>query len=170
MVVGARSLAVALLLAPVAQPLQIRAPLRRTARVAPTAARVAPLSMQEGGEREREKSTGRTAVIARPKPEPIEKSREEVEKEGSWRVLLHNDDVHTFDYVNMAICKTVPTVTRAKAHRITVAAHTNNLAVVSQSVTMDVTVAQYTGTSVQALAEAGYGTALGIYTAVPCLS
>ena len=121
----------ALLLAPVAQPLQIRAPLRRTARVAPTAARVAPLSMQEGGEREREKSTGRTAVIARPKPEPIEKSREEVEKEGSWRVLLHNDDVHTFDYVNMAICKTVPTVTRAKAHRITVAAHTNNLAVVT---------------------------------------
>merc|ERR1712216_674944 len=83
------------------------------------------------GDREREKSRGKTAVIARPKPQPVEKNREEVEKEGSWRVLLHNDDVHTFDYVNMAICQTVPTVTRAKAYRITVAAHTNNLAVVT---------------------------------------
>lgn len=84
--------AVALLFAPGAQPLMLQAPLRGMART-PMAARVAPLHMQEGGDREREKSRGKTAVIARPKPKPVEKNREEVEKEGSWRVLLHNDDV-----------------------------------------------------------------------------
>ena len=36
-----------------------------------------------------------------------------------WKVLLHNDDVHTFDYVIDTIVKVVRTVTRKKAHRIT---------------------------------------------------
>ena len=45
----------------------------------------------DGGERE--KSRGRTAVISRPKPKPKQDRREEVDKEKSWRVLLHNDDV-----------------------------------------------------------------------------
>ena len=124
-----RVLAVALLVQ-AAQSLQLVTPSRRVAPVAPMAARFAPISMQDGA-RERENKKGRQATIARPKPKPKEKSKEEVDKEGEWKVLLHNDDVHTFDYVNMAICKTVATVTRSKAHRITVAAHTNNLAVVT---------------------------------------
>ena len=230
-----------LLLVQGALSLQLMAPSRRMAPVAPMVARFAPVSMQQDGAREREKKTGRQATIARPKPKPVQKSKEEVDKEGEWKVLLHNDDVslaltrsallpacanstnsqgtasralrrragaqvHTFDYVNMAICQTVAgraktcpihhwalprpctllrglavlpptrpratadtqtqtqththththtrtqrereretshllspgldaiqvaTVTRAKAHRITVAAHTNNLAVVT---------------------------------------
>ena len=40
-----------------------------------------------------EKKTGRQATIARPKPKPVQKSKEEVDKEGEWKVLLHNDDV-----------------------------------------------------------------------------
>mmetsp|Transcript_13997 Transcript_13997/g.28390 ORF Transcript_13997/g.28390 Transcript_13997/m.28390 type:complete len:171 (+) Transcript_13997:44-556(+) len=126
-----RLLAAALLLVQVAQPMRLVAPSRRGAPVAPMVARFAPLSMQEDGGREREQKKGRSTTIARPKAVPVSKNKEEVDKEGEWKVLLHNDDVHTFDYVNMAICKTVATVTRAKAHRITVAAHTNNLAVVT---------------------------------------
>ena len=88
-----RVLAVALLLVQGAESLQLVAPSRRSAPVAPMVARFAPVSMQEDGGREREKSKGRQATIARPKPKPKEKSKEEVDKEGEWKVLLHNDDV-----------------------------------------------------------------------------
>ena len=47
----------------------------------------------DGGERER--SRGRTAVVSRPKPKPKQDRKEQVDKENSWRVLLHNDDVRT---------------------------------------------------------------------------
>jgi len=86
-----------------------------------------------GGEREREKSRGRTATIARPVAKPKDLTKEKVELDGMWMVLLHNDDVHTFDYVNMAIVQTVTTVTRKKAHRIVVQAHSNKMAVVTQT-------------------------------------
>ena len=39
--------------------------------------------------------------------------------------------VHTFDYVNMAIVKVVKTITRKKAHRITVQAHSYGTATVT---------------------------------------
>jgi len=70
-------------------------------------------------------------VIARPKPIEKSKNKEEVENEPSWRVLLHNDDVHTFDYVSMAIVKVVKTITRKKAHRICVQCHSMGTATVT---------------------------------------
>eukprot|EP00960_Hanusia_phi_P026951 746550-Hanusia_phi.AAC.3 len=57
--------------------------------------------------------------------------KEQVDKEPIWRVLLHNDDVHTFDYVIDTIVKVVRTVTRKKAHRITMEAHKSGLATVT---------------------------------------
>lgn len=57
--------------------------------------------------------------------------KEAVDKEPIWRVLLHNDDVHTFDYVIDTIVKVVRTVTRKKAHRITMEAHKSGLATVT---------------------------------------
>ena len=59
--------------------------------------------------------------------------KEQVDKDNGWRVLLHNDDVHTFDYVNQAIVKTISTVTKKKAHRICVQAHTQGVATVTTS-------------------------------------
>jgi len=85
----------------------------------------------DGGAREGERERGRTAVISRPKPKPKNERKEDVDKEPSWRVLLHNDDVHTFDYVTMAIVKVVKTITRKKAHRITVQAHSMGTATVT---------------------------------------
>lgn len=67
------------------------------------ASRVGALYMQEGGDggaRESEKRRGKAAVISRPKPKPVQKNKEDVDKEPQWRVLLHNDDVHTWDYVS----------------------------------------------------------------------
>ena len=80
-----------------------------------------------------------------------------MDKDHTWRVLLHNDDVspvvhnpvtpnsarrssdsspravqvHTFDYVTMAIAKVVKTITRKKAYRICVQAHTRGTATVT---------------------------------------
>ena len=43
----------------------------------------------------------------------------------------HCPQVHTFDYVTMAVVKVVKTITRKKAHRITVQAHSMGTATVT---------------------------------------
>jgi len=86
-----------------------------------------------GGAGEQERSRGRSAVVSKPKPKPISKRKEDVDKEPMWRVLLHNDDVHTWDYVIFAIVSVVKTITRKKAHRITTQVHTMGTATVTVS-------------------------------------
>eukprot|EP00962_Isochrysis_galbana_P018837 scaffold5458_cov131-Isochrysis_galbana.AAC.16 len=110
----------------VLHPMGGSAPSMRLARTSPTAVR-----MQEGGEREREGSRGRTAVVQRPKAEPKQMSKEDIAHEPMWRLLLHNDDVHTWDYVIYAIVSVVKTVSRKKAHRITTTVHTMGSATVT---------------------------------------
>lgn len=48
---------------------------------------------------------GGVAVITKPTTKQKTKRKSETEREPSWRVLLHNDDVHTFQYVTGAIVK-----------------------------------------------------------------
>lgn len=48
---------------------------------------------------------GGVAVITKPTTKQKVKRQSKTEHEPSWRVLLHNDDVHTFDYVTGAIVK-----------------------------------------------------------------
>eukprot|EP00920_Eleutheroschizon_duboscqi_P000141 GHVT01000537.1.p1 GENE.GHVT01000537.1~~GHVT01000537.1.p1 ORF type:complete len:325 (+),score=55.00 GHVT01000537.1:95-1069(+) len=67
-----------------------------------------------------------------------EESIEEDEKEEArrkrlallkeWRVLLLNDDVHTFAFVTEAIVRVIPRISKARAHAITVEAHRNGQA------------------------------------------
>ena len=66
-------------------------------------AAVSPLHIRMQGDGAFEKTTkrGKSAVIARPKPKPKNLKKEDVEKQPMWRVLLHNDDVHTWDYVRL---------------------------------------------------------------------
>jgi len=49
--------------------------------------------------------------------------KEKIKNEGMWRVLLHNDEIHTFDYVTHSIVKIVKQLSRKKAHEITVQTH-----------------------------------------------
>lgn len=74
---------------------------------------------------------GGVAVITKPGTKKKTKRKSKTEHEPSWRVLLHNDDVHTFDYVTGAIVKVVRTVSRKKAHRITMQAHASGVATVT---------------------------------------
>uniref|UniRef100_A0A7S0ZKG5 Adaptor protein ClpS core domain-containing protein n=1 Tax=Timspurckia oligopyrenoides TaxID=708627 RepID=A0A7S0ZKG5_9RHOD len=80
-----------------------------------------------------EQDTGKGGVVTIQKPEVKKKSKreEKTDREPNWRVLLHNDDVHTFDYVTGVIVKVVKTVSRRKAHRITMQAHSHGIATVT---------------------------------------
>lgn len=48
---------------------------------------------------------GGVAVITKPAVKSKTERKSKTEHEPTWRVLLHNDDVHTFDYVTGAIVK-----------------------------------------------------------------
>jgi len=58
----------------------------------------------------------------------VTKKKEKLTNESMWRVLLHNDEIHTFDYVTHSIVKTIKQLTRKKAHEITVQTHSAGLA------------------------------------------
>jgi len=85
-----------------------------------------------GGERQREKQgKSQTMVKDRVKEVTKAKNKEKLDKEGWWRVLLHNDNVHTFDYVTFAIVKVVKQLSRKKAHQITMTTHKSGVATVT---------------------------------------
>ena len=90
----------------------------------------APPLMQADQEREQERKS-RTAVIQRPKAEPKQLRKEDVQNEPMWRLLIHNDDVHTWDYVIYAIVSTVRTITRTEAHRRATQVHAMGTAAVT---------------------------------------
>jgi len=50
-------------------------------------------------------------------------SEEEKKKEEMWRVVLHNDEVHTFNYVIRSLSKIVGTLDRAASFEICVETH-----------------------------------------------
>merc|ERR1712087_432123 len=50
-------------------------------------------------------------------------AEEEKRKEEMWRVVLHNDEVHTFNYVIRSLCKVVGTLDRKAAFEICVQTH-----------------------------------------------
>jgi len=95
------------------------------------APRAASLVHMSSPERETKKRSSRLATIDRVKPDTETSAKEKVENEPIWRVLLHNDDVHTFDYVSMSIVKVVKTVSRKKAYKITIECHMSGIATVT---------------------------------------
>lgn len=48
---------------------------------------------------------------------------ESKKKEEMWRVVLHNDEVHTFNYVIRSLCKVIGTLDRKAAFEICVQTH-----------------------------------------------
>mmetsp|Transcript_2829 Transcript_2829/g.5136 ORF Transcript_2829/g.5136 Transcript_2829/m.5136 type:complete len:210 (-) Transcript_2829:18-647(-) len=75
----------------------------------------------------------RTALIARPKKRDFIENREKLVSAEEWRVILHNDDIHTFEYVTECIANTVRTVPKSKAYWIACEAHSNEIACVTET-------------------------------------
>ena len=71
-------------------------------------------------DRERSKST-KKGVKLLDKTET--KAEEQKKKEEMWRVVLHNDEVHTFNYVIRSLCKVIGTLDRKAAFEICVQTH-----------------------------------------------
>lgn len=59
----------------------------------------------------------------------IEKKKREQETT-AWKVILYNDDIHTFTYVADSIVEVIGQISKAKAHTITVEAHGNGQALI----------------------------------------
>mmetsp|Transcript_55363 Transcript_55363/g.124728 ORF Transcript_55363/g.124728 Transcript_55363/m.124728 type:complete len:234 (-) Transcript_55363:83-784(-) len=57
--------------------------------------------------------------------------KEQFENEKWWRVLLHNDDIHTFEYVTGCLTRVVQHLSRRKAYNITWEAHSSGKATVA---------------------------------------
>lgn len=57
----------------------------------------------------------------------------EEKKEEQWRVVLHNDEVHTFNYVVRALCKVIGTLDRKRAFDICVATHGTGKATITKT-------------------------------------
>jgi ATP-dependent Clp protease adapter protein ClpS len=51
------------------------------------------------------------------------KAEEQKKKEEMWRVVLHNDEVHTFNYVVRSLTKVIGTLDRKAAFEICVQTH-----------------------------------------------
>lgn len=72
------------------------------------------------GEKSRSTKKGVT-VIEKDKVES--EAEEEKNKEEMWRVVLHNDEVHTFNYVIRSLCKIIGTLDRKASFEICVQTH-----------------------------------------------
>lgn len=95
---------------------------------------LAPLRMSDaggggGGAGERKTSKKRglsTITIDKQKVEEEEDEKDDTE----WRVLLHNDEVHTFEYVVDSLVKVIGTIDRKLAWDICVLVHGNGKATI----------------------------------------
>lgn len=72
-------------------------------------------------------------TIVKDKVKEETKTKEDLDIEEPWRLLLHNDDVHTFEYVTYMIQKVVPTVSNAKAYQLTMTTHCEGVSTVTQT-------------------------------------
>lgn len=78
------------------------------------------MSDDSGRERSRKTKKGKS-LITLEKTEA--KSKEEKRDESQWRVILHNDEVHTFNYVVDALTKILPEYNKKKAFDLCVVVH-----------------------------------------------
>ena len=85
-----------------------------------------------GGGTEKSKSTkkGLTTIVL-DKVEEKQDQDEEIEEQ--WRVVLHNDEVHTFNYVIQSLCKIIGTVDRKRAFDICVLTHGSGKATITKT-------------------------------------
>mmetsp|Transcript_34043 Transcript_34043/g.68573 ORF Transcript_34043/g.68573 Transcript_34043/m.68573 type:complete len:228 (+) Transcript_34043:56-739(+) len=105
--------------------------------VAPSSSSVA-LKMSDsggGGSGARQKSTKKgLKTITIEKTE--QKQEEEEKKEEMWRVILHNDEINTFQHVTRAITKVITTLDRKRAFDICMETHGIGKATLSKTVSI----------------------------------
>jgi ATP-dependent Clp protease adapter protein ClpS len=79
---------------------------------------------------EKSRTTKKTTIV---KDRVETKPDEAKNKEELWRVVLHNDEVHTFNYVVRSLCKVIGTLDRKAAFEICVQTHGVGKATITKS-------------------------------------
>lgn len=82
------------------------------------------------GARQKSKSKKRSTIVI-DKTEEQTSQQDKVEEQ--WRVVLHNDEVHTFNYVIQSLCKVIGTLDRKRAFDICVLTHGTGKATITKS-------------------------------------
>ncbi|KAL9191242.1 hypothetical protein ACHAXT_000948 [Thalassiosira profunda] len=105
---------------------------RRTASSAPTILRMSDSGGGGGGggmEKSKDKKKGLSTIV-------IDKTDTQMEEdetpEEQWRVVLHNDEVHTFNYVIRSLQKVIGTLDKKKAFDICTVTHGQGQATVTE--------------------------------------
>lgn len=89
------------------------------------------LKIREQAQEQLERETAKASDPARREQLQDKESPEDRRKRlKAWRVVLHNDDIHTFEFVENAIIDILPHITRARAYDIALHAHTNRQATI----------------------------------------
>ena len=81
-------------------------------------------------QRDNSQQTG-SSVITKDREGTETEMEEDIDHEEQWRVILHNDEVHTFNYVISSLCKCIGTIDKKKAHDICVQTHGQGQAIVA---------------------------------------
>lgn len=71
-----------------------------------------------------------TEVLDRPSIQTVEKNSTTRKPAPRYRVLLHNDDFNTMEYVVQVLLQTIPSLTQPQAVNIMMEAHTSGIALV----------------------------------------
>lgn len=86
----------------------------------------------KGGGNECERSTKKgVSTIVKDWVETEQK--EDIKEEEIWRVLLHNDEVHTFQYVTQSLVKVIGTLDKKTSFEICVQTHNSGKATVTKT-------------------------------------
>ena len=85
-----------------------------------TPARPVETALYMSTSREKTRTTKKGTLV---KDRTETKVEEQKKKEEMWRVVLHNDEVHTFNYVVRSLCKVIGTLDRKAAFEICVQTH-----------------------------------------------
>jgi len=90
------------------------------------------LHMSDGGDsgmqRQRKKKKGVTTITKERTASKVEQKKKD---ETLWRVLLHNDEVHTFQYVTQSLIKVIGTLDKKSSFEICVTVHTGGIGTVT---------------------------------------
>ena len=116
--VGCVSLASGFSIVPPSPRVSVSAPAAPTLHSRDAGASSTRLYMSSDMERKRSTKKG---VLLKDKTET--KAEQQKKKEEMWRVVLHNDEVHTFNYVIRSLCKVIGTLDRKAAFEICVQTH-----------------------------------------------
>eukprot|EP00587_Corethron_hystrix_P010889 CAMPEP_0113309210 /NCGR_PEP_ID=MMETSP0010_2-20120614/7350_1 /TAXON_ID=216773 ORGANISM="Corethron hystrix, Strain 308" /NCGR_SAMPLE_ID=MMETSP0010_2 /ASSEMBLY_ACC=CAM_ASM_000155 /LENGTH=204 /DNA_ID=CAMNT_0000164427 /DNA_START=224 /DNA_END=838 /DNA_ORIENTATION=- /assembly_acc=CAM_ASM_000155 len=77
------------------------------------------------------KKQSRVLIKDREDTQTKSEEKEDIKNEGMWKVLLHNDEIHTFEFVTETLATAIPTITRMKAHEICVTTHNHGRGLVT---------------------------------------